>query len=73
MKPKKRKTSRVAEIWHQLKKNKVAVASLIVLILIPCFFLFNRKGTPQTQNTPVSAAVSEPPAEPPAASQDTLP
>ena len=33
-KKKKRKTSRAAEIWHQLKKNKVAVASLIVLLLI---------------------------------------
>ncbi len=31
---KRKKTSRAAEIWHQLKKNKVAVASLIVLLLI---------------------------------------
>ncbi len=34
MQKKKRKTSRAGEIWHQLKKNKVAVASLIVLLLI---------------------------------------
>ncbi len=40
MKPKKRKTSRVAEIWHQLKKNKVAVASLIVLLLIILVAIF---------------------------------
>ena len=31
---KHKKTSRIGEIWHQLKKNKIAVASLIVLILI---------------------------------------
>ncbi len=31
---KHKKTSRIGEVWHQLKKNKIAVASLIVLILI---------------------------------------
>lgn len=29
-----KKRSRAAEVWHQLKKNKIAVVSMIVLILI---------------------------------------
>lgn len=40
IKQKKRKTSRVAEVWHQLKKNKIAVASLIVLILVILMAIF---------------------------------
>lgn len=31
---KKRKQSRLHEIWHQLKKNKLAVVSMVVLILL---------------------------------------
>ena len=46
---------------------------LILLILIPFFFLFNRQGSPQTQDQPVSATVSEPPAEPSGAQQDARP
>lgn len=46
---------------------------LIVLILIPYFFLFNRHGSPQVQDRPVSATVSEAPAEPSASPQDALP
>jgi hypothetical protein len=46
---------------------------LIVLILIPHFFLFNRQDPPPSQNQPVSAAVSEPPAKPSAAPQDARP
>ena len=34
MKKKNRKRSQFGEVWHRLKKNKIAVASLIVLILI---------------------------------------
>lgn len=30
----KKKRSRLGEVWHQLKKNKIAVASMIILILI---------------------------------------
>lgn len=30
----KKKRSRSAEVWHQLKKNKIAVVSMIVLILL---------------------------------------
>jgi len=36
----KRKTSRTYEVWRQLRKNKVAVASLIVLILIILVAIF---------------------------------
>lgn len=34
MNKKYKKRSRIGEVWHQLKKNKIAVASMIVLILI---------------------------------------
>ena len=31
---KTKKRSRIGEVWHQLKKNKFAVAGLVVVILI---------------------------------------
>ncbi len=46
---------------------------LFVLILIPYFFLFNRQTASQVQEQPVSAAVSEPAAEPSTAPQDVRP
>ena len=33
-KVKKRKTSQIYEVWHRLKKNKMAMAGLYVLIFI---------------------------------------
>ncbi len=46
---------------------------LFVIILIPYFFLFNRQETPQVQDQPVSAEVSEPAAEPTASAPDATP
>lgn len=37
---KKRKQSRLREIWHQLKKNKMAVVSLFVLIVLVLIAIF---------------------------------
>lgn len=37
---KKRKQSRLREIWHQLKKNKLAVVSMVVLCLIVLLAIF---------------------------------
>ena len=52
----------------------VSLVALTVLILIPCFFLFDRQGAPLAIQRPfVSATVSEPPAEPSADPQDARP
>ena len=37
---KKRKQSRLREIWHQLKKNKMAVVSLFVLLALVLIAIF---------------------------------
>lgn len=42
----KRKKSRFVEIWHQLKKNKLAIASLIVLFLLILVAIFGKYIAP---------------------------
>ena len=54
--------------------RSASLVALIVLILIPHFFLFNRQVASLAIQRPfVSATVSEPPAEPSGAQQDARP